>query len=210
MAKVKSGTNRLSISEKIAVGRDRITALTGNTSVPINQAKLTAYTDAVNNLQTAQSEVGNTQILLTEKYSRQYNADKEYNRQTLVMVSEINSLTDDETGLSTTGFPINETPVSAEPIGSISGPGNVIASMGVNPGEIEIQWRSVKSSQGYNVEYSADAAFADNTTKRKHIGKVSKTKITGLESGSKVWVRLNAIKANDNGPWSDPALTMVP
>ncbi len=42
MAKVKSATRGLSIPEKIAVGRDHVTALTGNTSVTVDPAKLTA------------------------------------------------------------------------------------------------------------------------------------------------------------------------
>ena len=154
--------------------------------------------------------MGAAQILLTEKYSKQFDADKEYNRQTLVMVSEINSLTDDATKLSATGFPINELQGSKEAMSIFSVPENVKASMGVNTGEIEVHWKSVKLAQGYNIEYSADAAFPESATRRKHIGKVTKTKITGLESGTKVWVRLQAIKANDTGPWSDPALTMVP
>ena len=34
--------------------------------------------------------------------------------------------------------------------------------------------------------------------------------ITGLTSGSRVWVRVRAIGTKGEGPWSDPATKIVP
>ena len=134
MPKVKAGTARKTISEKIAIGINRVTALTGNTSVAVDPAKLTLFATSVSGLQNSQAEVGNAQVLLTEKYAKQSDAEKEYDLQTLVMVSEIISLTQDEAKLSTTGFPISDTgPIEPE---LKSSPANVMAVMGKKAGEI--------------------------------------------------------------------------
>lgn len=209
MPKAKSGTTRLTLSEKVSVGRDRVTALTGNTNVNVEPSKLTAYTNSVSALSNAQAEVGNAQIILNEKYVNQYNAEKEYDKQTLKMVSEINSLTDDEAKIATTGFPVSETG-APESTSVTSAPVMVSASMGKRSGEIIIQWKAVRLSQGYNVEYNADPMFPVATTKSNPVGRITKTNLNGLTSGSNIWVRVQAIKGNDKGPWSDPSLTMVP
>jgi len=209
MPKVKSGTLYLSISEKISVGRDRITALTGNTNVTVNPDKLTLYSAAVAGLSNAQGEVGNAQILLNEKYARRSDAEKEYNKQILMMVSEINSLTDDEAKLSTTGFPISETGTPETRLLSLP-PGNVIANMGIKEGEIDIKWKAVRLSQGYIVEYSTDPQFPENTTRAELMGKLRKLTLKGMQKGSTAWVRVRGVKGNEKSPWSDPAMTLVP
>ena len=38
----------------------------------------------------------------------------------------------------------------------------------------------------------------------------SKTTLTGYVSGSKLWVRVRAINSKGKGPWSDPAVKVVP
>ena len=209
MAKAISGISVLSISDKVAVGKDRVMALTGNTNINPDPAKLTHYTKAVSDLQNAQSEVGNAQIILTEKYSRQLDAEKEYDRQTKRMVSEINSLTEDGTKLSTSGFPLASKGVEESPV-VIPAPLNVRAAMGKKTGEVEVKWRSVRSSQGYILQYGNDPSFPENTTKTEHLGRISKTILSGLETGSKIWVRVLALKGTDKGPWSDVSLTLVP
>ena len=209
MAKIISGISRLILSSKVAVGRDRVTALTGNTNINPDPAKLTDYTRAVNDLMNAQSEVGNAQIILTEKYARQFEADKEYDRQTRRMVSEINSLTDDETKLSTSGFPLAAKPVEESPV-VIPAPLNVRTLMGKRSGEVDVKWRTVRNSQAYILQFGNDPAFPENSTKTEHLGRISRTVLSGLETGSKVWVRVQALKGSEKGPWSDVSLTVVP
>lgn len=209
MAKAISGISVLSLSEKVAVGKDRVIALTGNTNISPDPAKLTDYTKAVNDLQNAQSEVGNAQIILNEKYSRQLDALKEYERQTKRMVSEINSLTEDGTKLSTTGFPLASKGVEESPV-VIPAPLNLRATMGKMSGQVEVKWKAVRSSQAYLLEYGTDPSFPENTTKTEHLGKISKTILSGLETGSKIWVRVQALKGTDKGSWSDVSLTLVP
>ncbi len=209
MAKAIAGISDLNISEKVAVGKDRVMALTGNTVINPDPVKLTDYTKAVNDLQNAQSEVGNAQINLNEKYSRQSDAEKEYDRQTKRMVSEINSLTEEGSKLSASGFPLaSKGGEEFPPV--IPAPLNVKASMGKKSGEVNVKWKSVRYSQGYLLQYGNDPAFPDSTTKTEHLGRISKTVLSGLETGTKIWVRVLALKGTGKGPWSDVSLTLVP
>ena len=38
----------------------------------------------------------------------------------------------------------------------------------------------------------------------------SKTTLTGFTSGARIWVRVRAINSAGKGPWSDPAVKIVP
>ncbi|MFN0074841.1 MAG: hypothetical protein ACKVY0_00020 [Prosthecobacter sp.] len=38
----------------------------------------------------------------------------------------------------------------------------------------------------------------------------SSTTISGLSSGTRIWVRVRGLGANGPGPWSDPATKIVP
>ena len=209
MSKLKSAIFDLTLSEKVVTGRDRITALTGNTELNPDPAKLTEFSNSVTALQNAIADVGSAQITLSEKYSRQLETEKEYNKQSMKMVNELNSLTSDEAKLLTSGFPISKS-YPENSLADITAPGNLTALMSVKKGEIKIKWRSVRSAQAYILEYSTDSRFPAENTITAHLGKITKTVIAGLEPGSNIWLRVQAIKGNDKGPWSDPALTMVP
>jgi len=92
----------------------------------------------------------------------------------------------------------------------IPAPLNVKASMGKKSGEVNVKWKSVRYSQGYLLQYGNDPAFPDSTTKTEHLGRISKTVLSGLETGTKIWVRVLALKGTGKGPWSDVSLTLVP
>ncbi len=82
---------------------------------------------------------------------------------------------------------------------------------GDNPGSVDAMWKPVAGARSYerqvnttepNVE--ANWSFKKSTSKSSHT-------LTGLTSGTKVWVRVRAIGTNDNaGPYSDPATKVVP
>ena len=86
-------------------------------------------------------------------YSTQSLAEKEFDRQTALIVSEINGLTDDETKLVTSGFHLIGKSNGDSPT-TLNKPENVTASVGDDSGEVDVHWNSVKSAQGYNIQHS--------------------------------------------------------
>lgn len=78
-------------------------------------------------------------------------------------------------------------------------------------GELLADWDSVRGARFYQVQVSLDTTspptnWQDKTTSTKARCRLNDT----LVSGQRVWTRVRAIGANDEGAWSDPAVKTVP
>jgi hypothetical protein len=87
---------------------------------------------------------------------------------------------------------------------------NLAVSAGDEVGELDVQYDPVYGARIYKVQVSSDtvsppANWTDKATPTK-----SKVTLTGLPSATKVWVRVKAVGANDEGAWSDVAWKTVP
>ena len=77
-------------------------------------------------------------------------------------------------------------------------PGSVNATCNPDPNASTYEWQTT-AGDAVNGPY---ATFRQTTA--------AKVTITGLPSGSRVWVRVRAIGTKGEGPWSDPATRIVP
>jgi len=78
-------------------------------------------------------------------------------------------------------------------------------------GEINAGWNRVKGTRINRVQISRDAGTPPTNWEEKLTTTKSKCKLNhDLVSGTKVWVRVKAIGANNEGPWSDVAWKTVP
>jgi len=68
----------------------------------------------------------------------------------------------------------------------------------------------MRGARIYKVQLSADTVSPPANWTDKANPTRSKCTLAGLTSGQKLWVRVKAIGANDEGPWSDVAWKMVP
>lgn len=96
------------------------------------------------------------------------------------------------------------------PTTSLPAPHGLTATAGDEEGELDVVWEPVPKSKGYEVQTSPDPvtgsswAYAETSS-------ASKTSLTGLPSGSKIWVRVRALGPKKiKSPWSDPAVKRVP
>jgi hypothetical protein len=209
MAEVIADISHRTISEKIDIGKARETELTGNVDVPVDIGMLANYSASTNNLETAKQNVDAAKTNYDTMITNQKAADAEYKRQTNLMVNEINSVTDDETKLVTTGFPLSEVGGTPPPVVLVPVV-NVSVTVGDEAGQVDIHWDSQKKVDGYLIEYSPDSNFPAATTKEKGVGRTSKYTLTGLSSGDYIWIRVRAVKGTEQGPPSDPATSIVP
>ena len=209
MTKVKADISDKTIDEKVDLGKSRSTALTGNLDVPVDVAKLAAYDTGTTNLETANLDTAAALTNYTNQVSIKNAAEVEYDRQTNLMVNEINSITDDETKLTTTGFPLSDVGGDAPPVVLVKVE-NVSATVGDEAGHADVHWDSQKKVDGYLLEFSTDSGFPLESTQKQGVGKTSKYTLTGLTSGNYIWVRVSALKGTEEGPPSDPATCIVP
>ena len=209
MAQVIAGLTGKSVSEKVDSGKARVEALTGNTEVPVDAGMLASYSTSVDNLETAKSDVDAALTNYKSKIAQKNAEEAEYDRQTNLMVNEINSVTDDETKLPTTGFPLSEVGGTPPPV-VLMPVENVSVTVGDEAGQTDIHWDSMKKVDGFLIEFSPDSGFPPASTQKQGVGKTSKYTLTGLTSGEYIWVRVRALKGTEEGPPSDPATSIVP
>ena len=86
---------------------------------------------------------------------------------------------------------------------------NLTLSTGDNAGEVDAHWNSIKGTATYAVQWSPDPVTESSWKDAPAVTK-SKTTLTGLTSGSKIWVRVCAVSAGGYGPWSSPVPIVVP
>jgi hypothetical protein len=109
--------------------------------------------------------------------------------------------------LESGGFPIR---ADAAPVGPMTQVLNLVVSAGDNDGTLDCGWDPTKGAGSYEVQVSVDPVTSTSWA-FKDVSNISTLTLTGLTSGSKMWVRTRAIGAGNNkGPWSDPATKTVP
>lgn len=95
---------------------------------------------------------------------------------------------------------------------SMEKPYDVSATMGDNPGEIDLSCHAVAKTKSYIMEmrHHSDTAAPGLWTQAKISGRSSAT-LSGLTSGMKYAFRIRALGPNDlESPWSDEAICMAP
>ena len=105
-----------------------------------------------------------------------------------------------------------EVQAGATPTTSMEKPCNVSATMGDNPGEIDLSCHAVPKTKSYIMEMRlhSDTAAPGPWTQAKISGRSTAT-ISGLTSGLKYAFRIRALGPNDlKSPWSDEAICMAP
>jgi hypothetical protein len=159
--------------------------------------------------------------VMLSKQAEQQEAFKEYQKKTLEMNEEKEKLIElleeegsyveiaadgDAAKIIGAGYDVKKV---ATPAGMLPAPTNVEAKEGANDGDIIVTWNPVKGKTSYEVFLSFDIT---DSTQWSHQATVTKTKcfIAGIDSGTRIWVRVCAINAAGQGAFSDPATKTAP
>lgn len=87
---------------------------------------------------------------------------------------------------------------------------NLVLTEGDFEGTLDAAWDRVRGASSYEIQISVDPITPTSWAFKQSASKSSAT-ISGLTSGTKLWVHVRAIGAgNTPGPWSDPATKVVP
>ena len=86
---------------------------------------------------------------------------------------------------------------------------NLVLTHGDFDGSVDASWNRDRKAKSYKVQMCidppTDASWKDVDTTSK-----SSFTLKNLVSGAKIWVRVCAVGSDGNGPWSDPAVIVVP
>ena len=207
MAKVKLNLKDKTDSELVTFAQQHITAMTGNVNYTTLVPAAPAFLTITNAFNTALGE-----SVTAQQTAKQKTAAKDAARLALeAALTQRGSYVEltsagDEPKILSSGFDVKG---AVAPIGTLTQVLNLALTAGDADGEVDATWDAVRGAKSYEIQISADPITATSWQNRPSITK-SRVNLTGLTTGTRVWVRVRAVGAAGAGPWSDPATKIVP
>jgi hypothetical protein len=208
MAKVKLGLNRLNPDQKIDQANIIKTALTGNANFPTPNPTLAAYGTLITTAQTKVNAYNLLKAQLDAALADRDAAIRALDAGTTQMGDYIQNVSGgDRTKIESAGMSVRN---DGAPIGTPDRVLNLVLTEGDFEGTLDAAWDKVRGASSYEIQTSPDPITPTSWTFKQSASKSSAT-ISDLTSGAKLWVHVRAIGArNTAGPWSDPAIKVVP
>ena len=207
MARIKLNLRNLTVSEKLAKGRQIVAAMTNNTSflsptpaLSDVTARLDILEKAFDSVQSAKSEVS-TRVVTQDK------AAAEVDQILTQLAAYVEAVAGrDDTLITSAGM---ETKAARSTPSVPDEPEAVSAAAGSHEGVILLSWRPVPNAKSYTIESSTDPAAAASWT---HVAiATSATKaINNLKTGTRYWFRVAAVGAGGQSGWSEQATKVAP
>lgn len=207
MSRVRLNLSKLKITEKIARGRQIVTAMTNNTSFPNPQPPLADITTAVDDLDKTFASVQAAKSEITTRVVAQDNAEAKLMQVLTQLAGYVESVAGkDDALIASAGM---ETKASRSAPTAPTIPQGLSATAGEHDGVINLSWKPVPNARSYAIEFSLDPAAPASWT---HVGiATSSTKvIANLTTGKRYWFRVAAIGSVGQSGWSEHATKIVP
>jgi hypothetical protein len=205
MPKVKLNFTKLSIAEKLSRAQQIVASLTGNPNFPAPQPTLAQLNDA---LQAASITAQKARQEAKTATSEQESKEETLNQLITQLGGHVESVSGgDETKILSAGLDVRATgsPGSDPP----SLPKAVALTEGDHSNELDAGWDSVTGARSYVVQLSADPPTPTSWQPGTVVARSHAT-LSGLQSGTRYWVRVAAVNANGQSGWSDPATKIAP
>jgi len=207
MARIKLNLRNLSVTDKIAKGRQIVTAMTNNPSFANPNPPLPDVTTVLDDLEKAFALVQASRSEVTTKTVTQDNAEAKLDQTLTQLAGYVESIAGkDDTIITSAGMETKAAPsASSVPVA----PQGLGATAGEHEGEINLTWKPVANARSYILEFSLDPATGNSWTHSGVATAANKT-IFNLTSGKRYWFRVAAVGAVGQSGWSEHATKVVP
>lgn len=207
MARIRLNLKNLSVNDKIAKGRQIVSAMTNNTSFPNPSPPLTEVTADLDELTQAFALIQSAKSEVTTRVMSQDNAEAKVDQTLTKLAAYVESIAGRDEGVITSAGMETKAVRSTPTVPSV--PQSVGANTTDHEGEIELFWKPVPNARSYTIETSLDPAAANSWT---HVGIATSAGkvIANLISGKRYWFRVAAVSAGGQSGWSEHATKVVP
>ena len=207
MPRIRLNLKNLTVTEKIAKGRQIVTAMSNNASFQTPNPPLTEVTTALDELSQAYAMVQAAKSEVTTRVVTQDNAGTKVDQVLTQLASYVESVAGrNDTLITSAGMETKASP-SSPTLPTV--PQALSASAGEHEGEINLVWKAVPNARSYTIESSQDPATPTTWTHMGIATSASKL-IANLTSGKRYWFRVAAVSAGGQSGWSEHATKVVP
>ena len=215
MNKILRNWNKRPIGDRVAFAQNVVSCCTGNANVPAGTACLTALTAS-----TAAAATALEHLTSLEAQVRIARADAAAKADT--MSGDLNtvgsfveaSTAGDLAQLLTTGYEVAGAATGFAPAATMTQVHNLVLTAGDHDGEIDAAWNPIENTRLYQLQINTSTTPADETQWKDYGIPQSRSSLalTGLVSGTRVWVRVRSLGAGDKPPgaWSEYCHKMTP
>jgi len=207
MARIRLNLKNLTIPEKVAKGRQIVTAMTNNTSFPNPTPALADVTARLDQLDKAFGSVQAAKSEVSTRVVSQENAQGEVDQILTQLAGYVESVAGrDDTLITSVGM---ETKAFRSTPTIPGEPQSVGAVAGTHEGVILLSWKPVPNAKSYTIESSTDPATPASWTHVAIATSAAKA-INNLKSGTRYWFRVAAVGAGGQSGWSEHATKVAP
>ena len=208
MTKFKLELKDKTVAEKIALGANHITSMTGNAAYPQPTRVPTdaQYQTAQDDLVAANAAVDAAETAWRQKIQDRNAKEEAWMVLTTARANNCEAVTpNDLVALASTGFPLR---ASAGPVGSLPAPGDLRATASDLDGQIDLRCKSVPGASSY--EWQCRLHDGNPPWSALKTSTTVKVSATGLTGGLIYAFRVRAIGSAGPGAWSDEATERAP
>lgn len=209
MAKIIRTWTKLNIAERIEFGQTVVDSLANNPVLPATDADYIAFSAAQTALRTADDAVSDLEeALRTARLDRTAMIDDFLDKVEQLAKAVDAAAKGDAAKISSTGFEPSEGGAAQAPQ-SMTQVINFSVTAGDLDGELDYQHDRVRRARTYEPQTTTNPNDAASWASHPYTTRSSNT-LKDLPSGTRQWVRVRALGSLGPGPWSDPAMKVVP
>ena len=207
MPRIKLNIRNLSVPDKVARGRQIVTAMTNNANFSNPHPPLTDVTASLLSLEQAHTSLQTAKADVKAKATAQVDAEAKANQILAQLAAYVESIAGgDEKIITSAGL---EAKISRSAPIVLSAPQGLSTTVGDRDGVIELSWRKVAHAKSYTIQFSPDPPTTGSWA-HAAIATASFTTIENLTSGKRYWFRVAAVGAMGQSGWSEPATKIAP
>ncbi|MBL9183015.1 MAG: fibronectin type III domain-containing protein [Verrucomicrobiaceae bacterium] len=208
MTRFKLELKQKTVAEKIALGANHITSMTGNAAYPQPTRVPTdaQFQAAQDDLVAADAAADVAETVWKQKVQDRKAKEEAWDTVCTARANNCEAVTpNDLVALASTGFPLRTAP---EPVGTLPAPGDLRATSSDMEGQIDLRCNAVKGASSYEWECRLhDGNPPWSSLKTSTTVRIS---ATGLTPGLVYAFRVRAIGSAGPGAWSDEATERAP
>lgn len=208
MTRFKLELKQKTVAEKIALGANHITSMTGNAAYPQPTRVPTdaQFQAAQDDLVAADAAADVAETVWKQKVQDRKAKEEAWDTVCTARANNCEAVTpNDLAALASTGFPLRTAP---EPVGTLPAPGDLRATSSDMEGQIDLRCNAVKGASSYEWECRLhDGNPPWSSLKTSTTVRIS---ATGLTPGLVYAFRVRAIGSAGPGAWSDEATERAP